>query len=233
MAGAQRTSVRDDEVARFGQLAARWWDPGGPMAPLHAMNPLRTGWVAARIGPATRILDVGCGAGIAAEAFARMGHDVLGIDAAPEAIAAARLHAGDLPIEYRVAAAEDLVAGGTRFPVISALEVIEHVRDPAAFLALLGGLLEPGGKLFVSTLNRTARSLLVAKLGAEYVLRLLPVGTHEWRRFVTPRELAAAARPAGLRLAATAGMSFDLARRAWTETRDLGINYIALLERGA
>ena len=149
-------------------------------------------------------------------------------------MAAARAHAegAGLPLAYRVGTAEDLVADGARFPVIAALEVIEHVADPAAFLRLLSRLLEPDGLLFVSTLNRTARSLLVAKLGAEYVLRLLPVGTHEWSRFVTPAELAEAARQAGLRLSATAGMTFEPLAGRWAESRDLGVNYIAML-RGA
>lgn len=227
----------------FDRLAAQWWDPAGPARPLHAMNPLRCGWidrrVRARFGGSIvspgRILDIGCGGGLAAEALARLGHGVLGLDAATEPVAVARVHAKEagLSIEYRVGAAEDLVAEGARFPVITALEVIEHVADPAAFLRLLASLLDPDGLLFVSTLNRTARSFAVAKVGAEYVARLLPVGTHDWRRFVTPAELARDGRAAGLRLAGSAGMSFNPARNTWRETRDLGVNYIAVLERGA
>ena len=146
--------------------------------------------------------------------------------------AAVRHAAGSgLAIAYRVATAETLVAEGLRFPVVTALEVIEHVADPARFLATLAALLEPGGLLFVSTLNRTARSLAVAKLGAEYVARLLPTGTHDWRRFISPAELDRAGRPAGLRLAATCGMRFDLRTRTWRGSPDLSINYLALLER--
>ena len=232
LGGAQRSvpqpgAASPAEIARFDALAARWWDPAGPMAPLHAMNPVRVGWIDARLpGPGT-LLDVGCGAGLAAEALARRGHVVLGIDAAAQALAAGRAHAGGLPIEYRLATTTDLVAEGRRFAAVTALEVIEHVPDPAGFMRDLAALLTPGGQLFVSTINRTARSLLVAKFGAEYVLRLLPRGTHDWRRFVTPAELARLGRGAGLRMADSAGMEFDPLRRRWSIGRDLAINYIA------
>jgi 2-polyprenyl-6-hydroxyphenyl methylase / 3-demethylubiquinone-9 3-methyltransferase len=245
-------SVVDAEIARFAALAGTWWDPAGPMRPLHAMNPVRAAWIMERIraehraaapGAAdrgtevrkARVLDVGCGAGLLAEALARAGCAVLGIDAAAELIGAAETHAASrkradppLDLTYRATTAEALAAEGARFPVITALEIIEHVADPAAFVATLASLLEPGGMLFLSTLNRTNRSWLTAKLGAEYLLRLLPVGTHEWRHFITPPELARLCREAGLRLAETAGLSFEGPGLRFRVSRDLSVNYIAL-----
>ena len=237
------------EIAKFDRLAARWWDPRGPMAPLHAMNPARMGWITERLARAhrrdpraprplagLRVLDVGCGAGLASEALARAGADVTGLDAAAEALGAARAHAAkaSLSIDYREGTPEALLASGEKggFDAVLALEVIEHVADRAAFCRHLAALLKPNGRLFLSTLNRTARSLLVAKVGAEYVLRLLPAGTHDWRMFVRPSELGADLRGAGLKVADLAGLSFDVLSGRWRASRDLGVNYIAMAARG-
>jgi 2-polyprenyl-6-hydroxyphenyl methylase/3-demethylubiquinone-9 3-methyltransferase len=220
--------VSAEEVRKFDRLASRWWDANGPMKPLHRMNPARIGWIEGLLDGPTRILDVGCGAGLAAEALARKGHTVVGIDAAGEAIEAARGHAEGqgLELTYRAGLAEDLVAEGRRFPAITALEVIEHVPDPAGFVRVLGALLEPGGVLVLSTLNRTRRSWVVGKLGAEYVLRMLPVGTHDWKAFITPAELAGMLRAAGLRVSGSTGLVADPLTGQWRAGRDMAVNYM-------
>jgi 2-polyprenyl-6-hydroxyphenyl methylase / 3-demethylubiquinone-9 3-methyltransferase len=236
-------SASPDEIARFDALAARWWDPNGPMRPLHRMNPARIEWIVARTGGgrtnsppppsalphgASLLLDVGCGAGVAAEALARHGFSVLGLDAAGEAIEAARAHAApqNLPVAYRAGTPEDLLGEPQRFPVITALEVIEHVADPSAFLTTLRDLLAPGGRLFLSTLNRTPRAYLAAKVAAEYLLRWLPVGTHDWRRFITPAELAAMLRSLGIRVTDVAGLAPDPLTGQWRIVRDTSVNYL-------
>jgi 2-polyprenyl-6-hydroxyphenyl methylase/3-demethylubiquinone-9 3-methyltransferase len=236
----------DSEIAKFDRLAAEWWDPQGPMAPLHAMNPARMGWIIARIArrhgrdpeaaaplAGLAVLDVGCGAGLAAEALARAGAQVTGLDAAGAALSAARRHAkaGGLTIDYREGRPEDLMAAGEAgFNAVIALEVIEHVADREGFCQHLAGLVTPGGPVFLSTLNRTRRAYLLAKLGAEYLLRLLPIGTHEFSMFVRPAELGADLRAAGLRVADIAGLTMDPLTRRWRVTRDVGVNYLVMAE---
>ena len=220
------------EVAKFDALAAAWWEPRGPMAMLHAMNDARIGWVRERATlNGARVLDVGCGAGLASEALARAGAAVTGVDAAAEVIAAARAHAaaGGLAIDYLVGGPEDI---GGEYDVVVAFEVIEHVDDHAAFLGALAARLKPGGRLFLSTLNRNPVSWLVAKFGAEYVARLLPVGTHDWKKFVKPAELNQALRGAGLRMVDISGMAPDVVRGGWRTGMGVGVNYLVEAVRG-
>jgi 2-polyprenyl-6-hydroxyphenyl methylase/3-demethylubiquinone-9 3-methyltransferase len=227
------------EAAKFDGLAATWWDPAGPMAPLHAMNPVRVGWISALAErqpgfsgwAAIRVLDVGCGAGLASEAFARLGAAVTGIDAGAEVIAAARAHAAaeGLSITYRQAAPEDLADA---FDLVLALEVVEHVADRAAFARALAARCRPGGMVALSTINRTPRSFLFAKVGAEYIARLLPIGTHDFRKFVRPAELASELRGAGFRVIDQAGMVFDPLAGRWRISHDVGVNYLMAAARG-
>jgi 2-polyprenyl-6-hydroxyphenyl methylase/3-demethylubiquinone-9 3-methyltransferase len=229
-------SVKPEEIARFGALAAKWWDRTGPMRPLHMMNPVRSNWITRRIAgkygacAGIRVLDIGCGAGLLSESLAKAGCDVLGMDASIEAIDAACAHAEgqNLPLTYRAGAPEDL--SGLKFPVITALEVIEHVADPAEFIATLASLLQPGGLLFLSTLNRTARAYVTAKIGAEFLLRLLPVGTHDWKQFITPAELGGLCRASHLRMTDTAGLQFSPLTGNFRISRDTGVNYIAMAQ---
>lgn len=234
------STVIPAEVARFDAWSATWWDARGPMRPLHVTNTLRLDWVREAIrrhhgGRAgLRLLDVGCGGGLMAEPLARDGLQVVGIDASAGNIGAAQRHAGELPgLDYRVGEPAVALQPDERFDVVLALEVVEHVDDVPAFLAQVAGRVAPGGLLIASTINRTVRSWLLAIVGAEYVLRVLPVGTHRWRQFVTPAELEAAAARAGLRPLQRLGMRYLplLHRASWTP--DTSVNYLASFARPA
>jgi 2-polyprenyl-6-hydroxyphenyl methylase / 3-demethylubiquinone-9 3-methyltransferase len=225
------SNVDRAELAKFDALAARFWDSHGDFRPLHLLNPVRLEFIAARADLAGRqVLDVGCGGGLLTEALARAGAEVTGIDLAPGMIEVARLHAAEsaLAIDYRVASAEELAqerAG--RFAVVTCMEMLEHVPDPAAMVATLARLLSPGGALFVSTINRNLKSFLLAIVGAEYLLRIIPRGTHEYERLILPSELARWARAAGLALAELAGIEFNPLTGRVALRHDLSVNYLA------
>jgi 2-polyprenyl-6-hydroxyphenyl methylase/3-demethylubiquinone-9 3-methyltransferase len=241
-ASTTRPSTIDPaEIGRFDALAATWWDPDGPMKPLHGMNPVRLGFIrdraAAHFGIDARqmsllaglaVADVGCGGGLLSEPLARMGARVTGLDPSTQNIAVAMAHAArmELDIRYLPTTIEDVVAQRERFDMVTALEVVEHVADVPAFLAALSGALKPGGLLVMSTLNRTLRAYAAAIIGAEHILRWLPRGTHDWNKFVRPEELHAGLEHAGLKLIETRGMVPDPLRGGWRLSRDTGVNYI-------
>ncbi len=245
-AHAQPTTALPEEVAKFSAIADEWWDPQGKFKPLHKFNPERIRFVRDRMathfaralsGPAAfqglRLLDIGCGGGLIAEPLARLGFSVTGIDASDKNIGVAKLHAekSSLEIRYDCKTPEQLLEIPQRYDVVLALEVVEHVADVDVFLHAAGQLVAPGGALIAATLNRTLKSLAMAKIGAEYVLRWLPIGTHDWRKFVRPSELAAGVRSAGLVVQDLKGMSYDMFRDRWLISDDLDVNYMMLATR--
>lgn len=223
------------ELSKFDALAHRFWDPRGEFRPLHLLNPIRLGFVAEHASLAgARALDVGCGGGLLSESLSRKGARVTGVDLAPGMIEVARLHAAEegLDIDYRVAAAEDLAADlSESADVITCMEMLEHVPHPQRMLATLASLVRPGGSVFVSTLNRNLKSFLLAIVGAEYVLKLLPRGTHEYDRLIRPSELTRWARAAGLMPRAIAGIELNPYTETCRLTRDPSVNYLMHLER--
>lgn len=237
MHAAPETSrnFRQTELDRFGSLASRWWDPQGPQKPLHALNPVRLRYVTARVAlDGARVLDVGCGAGLLSEAMALEGARVSAIDLSPELVKVARLHAleSGAEVDYRVQAVEDAAAAEPgAFAAVTCMEMIEHVPDPLSVVRACAQALRPGGRLFVSTLNRTPAAFALAIVGAEYVARLLPKGTHQYRDFVRPSELAGWFRAAGLELEDVSGLAYLPWRNAATLTRRTDVNYIACARR--
>jgi 2-polyprenyl-6-hydroxyphenyl methylase/3-demethylubiquinone-9 3-methyltransferase len=231
------SSADPAEIAKFEALAHRFWDSEGEFKPLHRLNPVRAEYIASRTTiPGAKVLDVGCGGGLLAEALARRGATVTAIDLAPAMIQTAQLHAAEagLAIDYRLQDAAELARQTPgAYDAVCCMEMLEHVADPAAFLGLLGTLVRPGGAVFVSTLNRNVKAFLLAIVGAEYLLRLLPRGTHEYERFIRPSELAGWARGAGLSLVDTAGLHYDPFRDRCTLNEDVSVNYIAHLAPGS
>lgn len=237
-----QTTIDPTEVAKFEAMAAEWWDPKGKFKPLHQMNPCRLGYITAQIAAefgrdlredrpfaGLRLLDIGCGGGLLSEPMARLGADVLGADAAPRNIPVAHIHAeqSGLAIDYRHTTAEDLAAAGEAFDVVLNMEVVEHVADPLAYLTACQHLLKPGGLMVCSTLNRNAKSFAMAIIGAEWVMRWLPKGTHDWNKFITPDELADLITRAGLTLVDRKGMVFNPVSWSWSlSDRDLSVNYV-------
>lgn len=244
MAAATRqdgSTIDPAEVSRFEAISKDWWDPKGPMAVLHKFNPVRLSFVrdlaCARFGrdPKTiraleglSLVDIGCGGGVLSEPLARLGTTVTGLDPATGNVAVARAHAqaAELEIDYRDETIEALVASGARFDIVLAMEVVEHVADVQAFVSACCEAVKPGGLLVMATLNRTLRSYALAIVGAEYVLRWLPRGTHDWEKFVTPDELADAIEAGGLRVGESRGVAYNPLTDRWSESRDESVNYM-------
>jgi 2-polyprenyl-6-hydroxyphenyl methylase / 3-demethylubiquinone-9 3-methyltransferase len=244
---AGATSVDAAEVARFSAIAAEWWDPRGKFRPLHRFNPTRLAFVrdtalhrfkrdprSSRPFEGLRLLDIGCGGGLLSEPMTRLGFAVTGVDASPDNIATARVHAAEqgLAIDYRADTAEALLAAGEGpFDVVLNMEVIEHVADPGAYLRATSRLIAPGGLMVVATLNRTLKALALAKIGAEYVLRWLPAGMHDWRKFLRPEELRAFLANEPVRVQGPVGVVYTPVLDRWSLSGDADVNYMMVVTR--
>lgn len=239
---AAQSTIDASEIAKFEAMAAEWWDPNGKFKPLHMLNPCRLDYITSQIAAeydrdlgtdkpfsGLRILDIGCGGGLLSEPMARLGADVVGADAAPRNIPVAQIHAeqSGLTIDYRVTTAEDMAAAGEQFDVVLNMEVVEHVASPIDYLTACQQLLKPGGLHICSTINRNPKSFVMAIVGAEYVMRWLPKGTHEWNKFITPDELFDLMTKAGLNPVDKKGFVFNPVSWSWSlSSRDLSVNYV-------
>lgn len=236
-------TVSPEELAKFMAMAESWWDPAGKFKPLHQFNPVRIEYIRDRLAAhfgrdpsrplpfaGLTLLDIGCGGGLLSEPMTRLGFAVTGVDALERNVQVAGLHAeaAGLAIDYRHATAEELAERGEAFDAVLNMEVVEHVADRDLFMATTAGLVRPGGAMVAATLNRTVKSLLLAKIGAEYVLRWLPRGTHDWRKFVRPSELATGLRRRGMTVREVAGMTYDPIANRWGMGRDIDVNYVML-----
>ncbi|MBT5457081.1 MAG: bifunctional 2-polyprenyl-6-hydroxyphenol methylase/3-demethylubiquinol 3-O-methyltransferase UbiG [Rhodospirillaceae bacterium] len=238
---ATGTTADPDEIGRFAALAEEWWDPAGQMALLHRLNPLRVAYIRDDLARKTgrdplaplplsglKILDVGCGGGLLSEPLARLGASVTGIDESGDLITIARAHASDqgLTIDYQHISVENLEMKDQKFDAVVSMEVVEHVTDPNAFVVACARLVAAKGSLFLATINRTAKSYALAILGAEYVLRWVPVGTHQWEKFIKPSELARAVRACGVEVEDLSGVGLNPLSQEWHLTKDTGVNYM-------
>jgi len=225
------------EIQKFSELAHRWWDPTSEFRPLHEINPLRLEWINAKVPLAgKRVIDIGCGGGILAESMARKGAEVTGIDLSEKALKVADLHSleSGAKVRYKLIAAEAMAeAEAGQYDVVTCMEMLEHVPDPAAIVKACATLVKPGGHIFLSTLNRNAKAYLFAILGAEYVLRLLPKGTHDYDKFITPAELSQFARSAGLDVNSMRGMGYNPLTKIYSLNNDTSVNYLVACTRPA
>ena len=224
------------ELDKFSQLAHRWWDVNSEFKPLHDINPLRLEWIDSLAGglQGKRVVDVGCGGGILSEGMARLGAQVTGIDLAEKPLKVARLHQleSGVQVDYRLIAAEDLAAAEPEaFDIVTCMEMLEHVPDPVSIMTACARMVKPGGWVFFSTLNRNPKSYLFAIVGAEYVLNMLPKGTHDWSKFIKPHELAAYARQAGLDSVELMGMTYNPFMKTYRLERDTDVNYLLACRR--
>ncbi|HTY04060.1 MAG TPA: bifunctional 2-polyprenyl-6-hydroxyphenol methylase/3-demethylubiquinol 3-O-methyltransferase UbiG [Rhodocyclaceae bacterium] len=231
------TNADPQELAKFGELAHRWWDPNSEFKPLHDINPLRLGWIDRNCGLAgKKVIDVGCGGGLLSEGMAALGANVTGIDLGEKALGVAKLHLleSGRTVDYRHIAAEDMAkAAPDAFDVVTCLEMLEHVPDPASIVRACAQMVKPGGTVFFSTINRNPKAYLFAVVGAEYVLKMLPRGTHDYARFLRPAELARHCRDAGLSVVEIVGMSYNPVARSYSLGSDTSVNYLVRACRDA